>query len=87
MTNINIELQKKHWRSIIVEAMDEINDLSSQFEGLYTDGKDEIIKLLIGDLKMIKAEATVELLRIKVQEGYELFKEKEEDKEDNEDDD
>jgi hypothetical protein len=75
-TKDKIELKKKHWRSIIAEATDTIIDLKDQLTEM--DEKEECVKLLIDDLIMIRSEATVELLRIKVSEGYELDEKEEE---------
>jgi len=82
----DIEIQKKHWRSIIAEALDEIKELQEQLPTDLTE-KNDVAKILIEDLKMIKAEATVELLRIRISEGYELSKEEKEEEIEIEDDD
>ncbi len=59
--------EKKHnLRVIIAEAMDSINELKEQLDGI--DEKSECAKLLIDDLIMIKSEAMVELLRLKLSE-------------------
>jgi hypothetical protein len=64
----NTELEQK-WRYIIASAMDEMSELRAMISsGLETEGSEDLIKMFLQDLQMIKSEAMIELLRLKLQD-------------------
>jgi hypothetical protein len=65
---MNKEIEKK-WSNIIAMALDEMNELRSMVSnGLETEGSEDLIRMFLQDLQMIKSEATIELLRLKLSE-------------------
>jgi hypothetical protein len=65
---MNKEIEKK-WSNIIAMDLDEMNELRSMVSnGLETEGSEDLIRMFLQDLQMIKSEATIELLRLKLSE-------------------